>query len=134
MTAGPSVLVVAAVLERDGQVLICQRRAGSRHGLKWEFPGGKVEAGEAPQKALRRELQEELGIQASIGPEIVRYGYQYPGRSPILLIFFRVNEFTGEPVNREFEQFRWEARQRLPEYDFLEGDLDFVRRLAGGEL
>jgi 8-oxo-dGTP diphosphatase len=122
--------VVAAVIERDGQVLIGQRPAGKRHGLKWEFPGGKVEPGEAAEAALRRELEEELGIQAVIGVEMAGYEYTYPGREPIRLIFFAVEEFTDLIENRVFEQVRWETRERLPTYDFLEGDVDFVRMLA----
>jgi len=122
--------VVAAVIERDGQVLIGQRPAGKRHGLKWEFPGGKVETGESPERALRRELEEELGIQAVIDGQIADYEYTYPAREPIRLIFFVVREFTGEMENRVFEQLRWETRERLPTYDFLEGDVDFVRMLA----
>ncbi len=123
--------VVAAVIERAGQVLIGQRPAGKRHALKWEFPGGKVEAGESPEDALRRELEEELGIQAVIGGRITDYEYAYPGREPIRLIFFAVAEFTGTLENRVFEQIVWETRERLPDYDFLEGDVDFVRALAG---
>jgi len=123
--------VVAAVIERDGQVLIGQRPAGKRHALKWEFPGGKVEPGESAQDALRRELEEELAIQAVIGDSITEYEYAYPGRKPIRLIFFAVGEFTGNIENRVFQEVVWEARERLPSYDFLEGDLDFVRALAG---
>lgn len=125
--------VVAAVIERDGCVLICQRKRDHRHPLKWEFPGGKVEPGESPPSALARELAEELSVRADIGPEITRYEYQYPGRSPILLIFHRVTRFDGEPANQIFEQMRWEQLRRLPTYDFLEGDLDFVHRLARNE-
>jgi 8-oxo-dGTP diphosphatase len=126
-------LVVAAVIERDGKILVCQRRAGSRHELKWEFPGGKVENGETPVQALARELDEELGIQAVIGAELVRYEFRYPKRPPMLLIFYHVNEFSGEPENREFQEIRWEGLNRLPAYDFLQGDVDFVRRLARGD-
>lgn len=125
-------MVVAAVIERHGLVLICQRKAGQSHALKWEFPGGKLERGESPIEALQRELHEELSIQASIGPEITRYEYSYPGREPILLMFYRVLQFDGEVENRIFEQIRWEHPERLPEYDFLEGDTDFVRQLARG--
>jgi len=128
-----SKMVVAAVIERDGRILVCQRKVGARHELKWEFPGGKVEAGETPRQALRRELEEELGIQAEIGAETLRYQYRYPERAPILLIFFRVTEYSGEPKNLDFAEIRWEARELLPRYDFLEGDVDFVRRLARGE-
>ena len=126
----PVTVVVAAVIERDGLVLIGQRKPGKWHALRWEFPGGKVEPGETPGCALGRELEEELGIRAEIGDAIADYGYQYPGRPPIRLIFYGVTRFTGEIENREYHDLRWEKRERLPEYDFLEGDVDFVRTLA----
>jgi 8-oxo-dGTP diphosphatase len=128
------VRVVAAVIERDGKVLICQRRRDGSHPFKWEFPGGKIEGRESPAEALQRELEEELAIQARIGPEIVRYEHQYPNRTPLLLLFFRVAEYNGEPSNLQFEEIRWIRRRELLEYDFLEGDMDFVRKLARGEL
>ncbi len=129
----PIIKVVAAVIERDGRILIGQRRKTDSHGLKWEFPGGKVERGESPSAALARELEEELGIQARIGPEIVRYSHEYPKRATILLIFFVVTEFSGEPQSLAFERIAWASPEELPTYDFLEGDVDFVRRLAAGE-
>jgi len=123
-------IVVAAVIERQGLILIGQRKPGKWHELKWEFPGGKVEAGETPAAALVRELAEELAIRAEIGGQIAEYEYQYPGRSPIRLIFFRVAAFRGDVQNREYHDLRWEEPGRLPEYDFLEGDVDFVRSLS----
>jgi 8-oxo-dGTP diphosphatase len=125
--------VVAAIVERGGRVLVCQRRPGDAHPMKWEFPGGKVEPGETPADALRRELDEELGIDARIGGEITRYEYCYPGKPPILLIFYAVTEFTGEPRNRVFQRICWDAPVRLRDYDFLEGDVDFVRSLGGAQ-
>ena len=82
------VQVVAAVIERDGRILIGRRTARQSHALQWEFPGGKVEPGETPEQALARELEEELAIGGAGGPEIARYEYTYPGKEPILLIFF----------------------------------------------
>jgi len=121
--------VVAAVIERDGQILICQRKSG-RHALKWEFPGGKIELGESPQEALARELREELAIDARIGDELHRQQVRY-GSGPVLrLSFFRVTEFSGEPLNLQFEQIVWADRWTLPDYDFLEGDVAFVKQLA----
>jgi 8-oxo-dGTP diphosphatase len=124
--------VVAGVIERGSELLIGQRRAGDRFQYKWEFPGGKIEPDEDPKEALARELREELGIEAEIGEEIARYEHQYPGKTAILLIFLRVPSFIGDPVNHVFESIRWEERARLPELDFLDGDVDFVRRLAKG--
>ena len=121
--------VVAAVLEREGRILICQRTATQPHPFKWEFPGGKVEPGESAPQALRRELEEELGIQADIGDEITRYDYAYPGKKPIRLIFLKVNGFSGELRNRIFERMEWECPTALAAYDFLEGDIQFIRAL-----
>jgi len=121
--------VVAAVIERNGRILICQRRGG-RHALKWEFPGGKVEPGEDSRSALARELREELQIEATIGATLHAETVRYSGGPSIRLEFYRVTDFSGEPVNLQFEQIGWEERQNLPAYDFLEGDAGFVKKLA----
>ena len=125
--------MVAGLIERDGHILIGQRKKGDRHANKWEFPGGKVEQDEDPKTALARELSEELAIQAEIGQEILRYEHIYPNGTLILLIFCRVDSFTGEPVNHAFQQILWEKAERLSNYDFLDGDTDFVRRLVRRE-
>jgi len=106
--------------------LIAQRKRSGQHPLKWEFPGGKVEPNETAEAALVRELAEELAIRANVEREIMRYEYQYPGRQPILLIFFWVTEFVGEPENLDFEQIAWLERANLRGYDFLEGDGEFI--------
>jgi len=123
--------VVAAIIQRASRILIGQRKDLGHHPLKWEFPGGKVEPGETPEAALIRELQEELGIHARIDRELMRYEYQYPGRSRILLIFYRVVDFDGEPRNLDFDQIRWEQPELLRNYDFLEGDTQFVAQVPG---
>jgi 8-oxo-dGTP diphosphatase len=120
--------VVAGVIEQNGHILIAQRKAASKHPLKWEFPGGKVETGESPQQALSRELREELGIEAKIAEEIERYDFRYGAATITRLFFFRVTEFAGEPQNLDFEQIRWEKPSLLPDYDFLEGDVRFLER------
>jgi 8-oxo-dGTP diphosphatase len=124
------VQVVAAVLERDGRILICRRTPQQSHPLKWEFPGGKVEPGESPAEALTRELDEELGIGGRECEEMTRYEYAYPGKQPILLIFLRVTRFAGEPRNRIFHEIRWERAECLGSFDFLEGDRRFLRILG----
>jgi 8-oxo-dGTP diphosphatase len=122
--------VVAAVIERNGSILIAQRKRTAQHPLKWEFPGGKVEPDETPEAAVVRELHEELGIRPQVGPEIGRYEFQYEGRWPIMLMFYRVAEFSGEPKNLDFEQILWVTREQLGDYDFLEGDAEFLRQFA----
>jgi 8-oxo-dGTP diphosphatase len=122
--------VVAAVITRDGKILIGQRKRGGRHPLKWEFPGGKVEPGEDSRAALTRELREELNVDAVIGEELDSYEVSYGDGIRILLHFYRVTQFQGELRNLDFEQIMWENPERLPEYDFLEGDITFVSRMG----
>jgi 8-oxo-dGTP diphosphatase len=129
---GP-LLVSAGIIYREGRVLVGQRRAQDRHPLKWEFPGGKVEAGESPQEALVRELREELTIESEIGRELARYEHDYPNGSRVHLLFFTVPSFTGEPSGKIYEQIQWVDLGTLPDLDFLDGDFDFVRRLARGD-
>jgi 8-oxo-dGTP diphosphatase len=124
--------VVAAVIVREQRILVCQRRAEGPHSLKWEFPGGKVEPNETLADALRRELREELAIVPLDAQEITRYEFAYPEKNPILLVFFSVADFTGDIENRVFEQLEWSLPDELFRYDFLEGDVDFVRTLATG--
>jgi len=124
--------VVAGIIEREGRILICRRTPKQSHPLKWEFPGGKVEHGETPPQALERELAEELAIHSITSEEIARYEYTYPGKHPIRLIFFRVTEFEDEPQNVIFEEMRWEPRQQLAPFDFVEGDMEFLRGLSSG--
>ena len=124
--------VVAGVLEREGKILVCQRSEGQPHALKWEFPGGKVEAGETAAEALVRELREELGIEAEPGAEIMRYEFSYPGKNPILLIFFSVAVWRGELANLIFRDMVWEPREKLKGLDFLEGDAPFLLAFVQG--
>lgn len=102
--------------------------------LQWEFPGGKIEAGESPTEALARELTEELGILATIGAPIVRIRHNYRHGGAVDLQFFAVREFTGEIENRIFHQLRWVRLEDLPSYDFLAADRGLIRDLAAGKL
>ena len=127
-------LVVAALMVRDGRILICQRTRHQAMPLKWEFPGGKIEEGEQPRDALRRELDEELGIRAEIGDEVARIRHTYKTGGAVELRFFEVRAFEGEIENRIFRDVRWVERAELPGYDFLEADLGLVNDLAQGKI
>lgn len=119
---------------RGSQVLICQRTAEQPFPLQWEFPGGKVEAGEALDGALRRELHEELGIEAAIGTEMATVRHQYAEGLAVELHFFVVHNFTGELQNKIFREVRWEERTALNAESFLEADQSVVRKIKSGEL
>jgi 8-oxo-dGTP diphosphatase len=126
--------VVAALILREGKFLICQRTQHQPMPLKWEFPGGKIETGEQPRDALRRELEEELGIDARIGDEVARIQHVYKTGSAVELRFFSVPEYHGAIENRIFREVLWADRTQLPGYDFLDADLQLVRDLAAGKI
>ena len=126
--------VVAALVMQDGKLLVCQRTRHQTMPLKWEFPGGKIEEGEQPRDALRRELDEELGIVATIGDELARIQHEYPNGGMVELRFYVVREFKGEIENRIFRDIQWAAPADLPKFDFLEADLTLVKDLAAGKL
>jgi len=140
--------VVAALILRNNKILICQRTRHQTMPLKWEFPGGKIEPGEKPEQALHRELEEELGIRATIGRKVATVRYDYgnptasnspPGRAAdtpasVELHFYLVQEFTGEIENRIFRDVRWVGKAEMPDYDFLEADIGLVRNLAEGKI
>jgi len=126
--------VVAALIVQQGKLLVCQRTRHQTMPLKWEFPGGKIEEGEQPRSALRRELEEELGILATIGDEVRRIQHEYPNGGMVELRFFVVREYTQEIENRIFRDIQWIAPQDLTGYDFLEADFALVKELAAGRI
>jgi 8-oxo-dGTP diphosphatase len=126
--------VAAALIVRGGQVLIGQRRPDQPMALLWEFPGGKIEQGESPEQALVRELDEELGIRAIIGPRVTRVRHNYRHGGAVDLQFFAVHEFSGELQNRIYHEVRWVRLEELPSYEFLAADRGLIRDLAAGKL
>ncbi len=127
------ILVSAGIIRNGDRILICQRDRSDAYGLQWEFPGGKVRDGEDLQQALRRELAEELAIEAEIGPEVFRLRHRYPDRY-VEVVFFAVPKFRGEVRNLVFESVEWAARQELPRYNFLEADRELVEEIARGKI
>lgn len=127
--------VVAALIEFEGKLLVCQRRRGSKFELQWEFPGGKREEGETLEAALARELNEELGVTARIGPEVHRLRHQYASTGvPFELVFFAASAAPDKIQNLEFEQIEWRELRLLTQLDFLAADRNLVAKLASGEI
>jgi 8-oxo-dGTP diphosphatase len=125
--------VAVGIIFRNGSILAGQRKRTSRYPLKWEFPGGKLEPGETPVQALVRELDEELGIHASPGPEFFRQEWDYGDRS-WRVYYFIVHDFTGEPENRTFEQIRWVTPLEMLTMDILDGNREAVESLVNKDL
>lgn len=131
MGEAPPVRVVAAVIERDGLVLLCQRRPTDRHPGKWEFPGGKVEPGETTEECLRRELREELDVEAVAGLILGETRHDYEDLS-VDLVFVAVSSISREPRNLCFAEVRWVPLESLVSYDLLEADREMASRLSLG--
>lgn len=126
--------VVAAVIWDNEKILVCQRRKWDTFGLLWEFPGGKLEPSETPAEGLTRELREELGVEARIGPEIYRTRHRYKETNePLELFFFLAEANPSQMKNLAFEKMAWCAPADLSKLEFLPADREIVTRLAGGE-
>ena len=135
--AGPAggarlpLIVAAGVVLRDQRVMLCQRRPGVHNGLKWEFPGGKLEPGESPEAALRRELREELGIGVSVGHAADVVFYRYPDRD-VLVLFYMCAIEAGEPACVDCNAIAWANLDAVERYDFAGADAEFVKRNFAG--
>ncbi len=128
--------VAVGILLRDGLVLACRRRRTVRYPLKWEFPGGKIEEGEDARRALVRELHEELGIDAQPEGILLTHEWDYSEGSPsadsdgaFRITYFVVRRYTGEPVNRGFEEIRWVTPEQLDTLDVLAGNREAISLL-----
>jgi mutator protein MutT len=123
------IIVTAAIIHRNGFLLLSRRRADAHLPNLWEFPGGKVEAGESLTAALRRELREELDITIEVGDEYYTTKHDYPTKS-VELHFFNCTIIDGEPRAIDVAEFRWVKQADLLSYNFPEADLELVERLA----
>jgi len=126
--------VVAAIIERDGRLLICRRRAGAILGGKWEFPGGKLRPSESPRQALARELREELGMPLAIGDLMQTVRHRYAEMAKTVEILFFAAELHGAPRNLAFDRMVWAKRDELPRFDFLAADRLLISRLVRREI
>jgi 8-oxo-dGTP diphosphatase len=129
--------VAVGIIVKNGDVLACQRKRDARYALKWEFPGGKVEAGESARQALVRELQEELAIEAVVDREFFRQEWVYPESQTgnhrdgaFDVTYFLVSSFNGTLVNNAFEQIQWTTPASLLGMDILEGNRAAVELLV----
>jgi 8-oxo-dGTP diphosphatase len=122
------IVVVAAVVEREGRLLVSKRIDGTHLAGFWEFPGGKCEPGETHETCLARELAEELGVPATVGPEVLTIEHAYPDR--VVRLHFRACRITGEPSPMLGQQVRWVDRAELLTLDFPPADRELISLLT----
>ncbi len=125
-----TVVVTAAVIERDGCFLVTKRQAGVHLAGVWEFPGGKCHPGESLAECMARELQEELGLAALVGREIFTTTHAYPER--VVELHFLECEIRGEPVPQEGQAMRWVPRAELSILEFPPADAELIQKLSAG--
>ena len=121
----PAQVVTAALIEHAGRILLARRKAGKHMGAKWEFPGGKVDAGETPEECLRRELAEEFSIEARIGEFLGSTSFR-EGDLHLDIRLYRAEHLRGRFELNDHEEIRWVEPGRLLDFDLVESD----RRLA----
>ncbi|HBE88576.1 MAG TPA: 8-oxo-dGTP diphosphatase MutT [Elusimicrobia bacterium] len=122
--------VTAAVIEKDGRVLIAQRKSGDALAGKWEFPGGKLEPGETPEACLRRELKEEFGVETEIGDFICSSEFEYK-HFHIELLVYRARHISGEFQLHDHAAIEWVAPADLLKYDLASADIPVIEKLTG---
>jgi 8-oxo-dGTP diphosphatase len=120
--------VAVGVIMRHQQILLALRSSKQHQGGKWEFPGGKVEAGETVQQALARELLEEVAIKVTNSEAFMQLEYAYPEKT-VLLDIYLVSSFTGEPHGREGQPLRWASVAELSKLDFPDANQPIVERI-----
>ena len=120
--------VVAAIIRKDGQILIAKRRGDVHLANLWEFPGGKVESGESLESALLREIQEEIGIKIRIDNEFLAIDHDYPTK-PVRLHFFNCTVLEGDPKLLDVADLRWVKPSDLDNYEFPPADDQLISKL-----
>ena len=123
--------VTAAVIEKDGKILLAQRRQGDTLAGKWEFPGGKLEPGETPEACLERELMEEFGVKTRIGAFVCSSKFEYK-HLPIELLVYRAEHLSGEFILNDHDRIAWVAPADLKNYELSSADIPVAELLAKG--
>lgn len=124
----PLAVVAAAMVDADGRILLARRPEHAHQGGLWEFPGGKLEAGETPAEGLRRELHEELGVTLQAHRPLIRVTHRYPERS-VSLDVYRVDAWQGEPHGREGQPLAWVSPETLRDYPMPPADVPIIAAL-----
>ena len=121
--------VAAAIIRRNGKILICRRGAGGNCAYLWEFPGGKVDSGETPEECVTRECREELDIEIRLKEIYEETTFSYPDKD-IAFSFYNAELLKGQPVKKVHTDIVWALPEELLNYEFCPADVDIVKKLA----
>jgi len=124
-----TIVVTAAIIQRDDRYLVTRRQLGVHLAGVWEFPGGKCDEGESLAACMARELREELGIDATVGGEVFTISHDYPDRR-VELHFFECQS-ADDPSPLVGQEMRWVAREELADLEFPPADAELIRVLSG---
>lgn len=125
--------VTAAILVYNDKILIARRKRELRNGGCWEFPGGKIKAGETPRQCLKRELKEEMGIEVKIAEQLGSETHD-DGRGTIRLLFYRTDWISGDMRLQDHSEIRWVSERQLLKYDLTPADSQFAGEFKWSEL
>ena len=125
--------VTGALIQKNDKYLIGRRGPNEKSPGLWEFPGGKIEKGETPIQCIKRELKEELNINAEIGDLVTKYSYDYPNVS-YLLYFFKVKSYEGDFKIIVHDKLEWVSLNDFHKYDFLQGDTPIINQMLLNDL
>lgn len=125
--------VTAAILDKEGKIIIAQRKSGDHLSGKWEFPGGKIEPGETPEQCLARELKEEFDIDVTIGDYLGSSVHHYDNVS-IELLTYRASWVGGTITMNDHKAYRWVTVDQMTEFDFAPADIPFVKMLRRDQI
>lgn len=124
-----AIIVTAAIIRRDRQILIAQRKQGAHEGLLWEFPGGKLESGESPEDGLIREIKEELDIDIAVEDIFKVVAHCYDKERHVLLLVYLCQYLRGKPKTKDCQDFRWVTPDEMNQYNFAPADIPAVEKL-----
>lgn len=123
------ILVTAAILEKDGKVLLARRKKGENLEFMWEFPGGKIEPNESPEQCLKRELKEEFSIETEVGAHVCNSEYRYE-HIHIKLLAYRARLTSGDFKLKDHDMAEWVKPEKLLDYNLAPADVPIARKLT----
>ncbi|MDQ3393214.1 MAG: (deoxy)nucleoside triphosphate pyrophosphohydrolase [Bacteroidota bacterium] len=130
MKVNQNILVTAAIIENEGKILIAKRKPGKHLEGFWEFPGGKIEPGEKPEEALKREILEELNLEIEVKRHFMDSLYQYEDKTILLMAYFAHATYSLHIISKDHDEVVWVTKEKIMQYIFAPADVPIVKALV----